>query len=425
MMNIKPSLRLYLLLSMFFTVVVTVVSMTIVSMNFYFSGLNFSKSQSMITTAYMTNIDENKAVEANEYIIASQWQHLPNIIKSEFNEQELVEGVLAKKIIGYPILKPPKAAYFVLKIKKNGQDRFISQVFPNDNYPMSSPIAESNFWYIFVIAAIAIVLFSLAPILILRNIATPIEKLILWSKQLDNEKLSEPIPPFHYRELDSLAVIIQSSLQSVQESLAREMRFLGYASHELRTPISVTRTNTELLQKMIEKNVAQEKQLVVLERIERASITMTDLTETLLWLNRQKGKSLPVKTINLGELTEKLVDELKYLLKGKNVELSFKHDDCLFLLPEMLCRIVINNLIRNAFQHTHEGSVNIEQSNSIISIINKNTLSKNADNELGFGLGLKLTERLVHHQNWAYKKVETTNGYQVEIDFSSQTPIST
>ncbi|WP_244225164.1 histidine kinase dimerization/phospho-acceptor domain-containing protein [Vibrio aquaticus] len=66
------------------------------------------------------------------------------------------------------------------------------------------------------------------------------------------------------------------------------MSFLGYASHELRTPIAVTRNNSELLCKMISKGIPSEKQLVVLDRIERAGFTMTDLTETLLWLNQPR-----------------------------------------------------------------------------------------------------------------------------------------
>ncbi|WP_435806497.1 histidine kinase dimerization/phospho-acceptor domain-containing protein [Shewanella psychromarinicola] len=34
---------------------------------------------------------------------------------------------------------------------------------------------------------------------------------------------------------------------------------LGYASHELRTPIAVIRTNSELLQKLIHKGASPEK----------------------------------------------------------------------------------------------------------------------------------------------------------------------
>ncbi len=103
----------------------------------------------------------------------------------------------------------------------------------------------------------------------------------------------------------------------MQQSLDREQEFLSYASHELRTPIAVTRTNSELLSKMMTVNNSPEKQIEVVERIKRASITMTDLTETLLWLNRSEGKSLVTENVQLGELTEQLVHDLDYLLEGK------------------------------------------------------------------------------------------------------------
>ncbi|MGJ8581599.1 MAG: sensor histidine kinase, partial [Psychromonas sp.] len=224
-------------------------------------------------------------------------------------------------------------------------------------------------------------------------------------------------PDFHYSELNSLADIVRSSLQSVQESLEREQQFLGYASHELRTPIAVTRTNTELLRKMIEKEISTEKQLQVLDRIERASLNMTNLTETLLWLNRQADKSIPLTTLSLGQLTQQLLNELHYLLKGKKVEIQIQTDNSEQQLPAVLCRIIINNLIRNALQHTNEGKIVITQSGHQLTIHNQDLSENMVDNDLGFGLGLELIERLVKHYEWQYKNTATDNGHYVEINF--------
>jgi len=61
----------------------------------------------------------------------------------------------------------------------------------------------------------------------------------------------------------------------------------------------------------------------------------------------------------------------------------------------MLCRIVIANLIRNAFQHTAEGKVSIEQKGRVIQIVNQNSKGQESRESLGFGLGLQLTEKLI------------------------------
>ena len=193
-------------------------------------------------------------------------------------------------------------------------------------------------------------------------------------RQSGPEELDKPAPEFHFSELDSLASLVRSSLRSVQESVAdREKLFLGHASHELRTPIAVTRANSELLRKMIDKGIGSARQLEVLERIERASLTMTDLTETLLWLNRHSDKALPTSEVAVDGMIEKLTEELSYLLSsGKEVEVSISCEPTVLVLPEALCRIVIANMIRNAFQYTYSGKVEIRLAGKRLEIININ-----------------------------------------------------
>ncbi len=115
-----------------------------------------------------------------------------------------------------------------------------------------------HFFIIFSTALVAILLFYLVLNTIFRKVTTPVEQLKNWAKNMTTDQLSQPIPDFHYSELNVLANIVKSSMESVQQSVEREKKFLAYASHELRTPIAVTKTNTELLKKMCEKQVEVE-----------------------------------------------------------------------------------------------------------------------------------------------------------------------
>ncbi len=261
-------------------------------------------------------------------------------------------------------------------------------------------------------------LFFVILILILRKVASPVEQLKNWAKSLDKDNLSEPTPDFHFSELNTLANIIRDSLSSVQSSLEREQKFLGYASHELRTPIAVTRTNSELLEKLIQKGKSPEKQLEVIDRIKRAGFTMTDLTETLLWLTRQQDKDLPLENIHLGDMLQQINYDLTYLLNGKAVVVNFESDDTQCQLPVGLTRIVLTNLIRNAFQHTGSGTVDMVQVGSKVTIVNHNTDGTVEDNNLGFGLGLELTEKLLAQYQWQYHNQELAGGREVWVDFS-------
>lgn len=429
-MKIRRSLKAYFLVMMIITGISIITIMSVVSFNYFLTGVNFSLSNAMRAQAFKRPVSDGNPVRLNDFFIASRWEDLPEKIKTKLNENDLIENELLKEIDGNPLIEKPEAGYFVMKLISNdNQVRYVSTMFHKNNIgrsPRRNIVREPPpFLYLILIALGLMFVFALVPYIIIRKVATPIEKLMNWTKNLDNKQLSQPIPDFHYSELNNLASIVQSSLYSVQDSLEREQQFLGYASHELRTPIAITRTNTELLRKMIDKDIGVEKQLQVLDRLERASINMTDLTETLLWLNRKTELSIPLSSISIGLLTKQLLEELTYLLNGKSVEINIKTDETTQLLPEALCRIVINNLIRNALQHSTEGSIEITQSDHYLSIkneehsdVNKQSSSGgNIRNELGFGLGLELTERLVKQYNWQYINTSTEYGHYVEIHF--------
>lgn len=414
-MKIRPSLRIYFLSSMLITGIVAISAMSVVSFNFYVAGIDFEMSKAMHNSAYQQAVSNGKPIEINGFTVASRWQDLPVEITEHFDKAELVDNELLKFVDGNPLFAPPKAGYFIMKSNRNDKVRYLSSMFSNDTNLIPISGTDPQILNLFIIAFIAIIFISIIPFVILRKVAIPIEQLIIWAKQLNKKNLSQQVPKFHYSELDKLAGILHSSLSSVQESLEREQKFLAYASHELRTPIAVTRTNTELLQKMMTKEISKEKQLEVLKRIERAGLTMTGLTETLLWLNRRQDKTLPLKNIALGSFINNLVDELSYLLSGKQVEINVQCDDTSLELPEALLRIVISNLIRNAFQHTIEGTVTIVQSQHRLVIENQNSSSQQNKDELGFGLGLELTQRLIKQQGWEYKNKATEKGHYNEI----------
>ena len=90
-----------------------------------------------------------------------------------------------------------------------------------------------------------------------------------------------------------------------------------------------------------------------LERLERAALTMNHLTETLLWLNRQDGVMPASESISLNQLLlEELVEEHRYLLAGKDVDIHWDLMDVYYPIPRTLIRLVLANVIRNAMQHT-------------------------------------------------------------------------
>ncbi|CAH1594878.1 Histidine kinase [Vibrio jasicida] len=419
-MKIRHSLRLYFLAVMLLVGSVTIVTMSGVALSYFFSGMDIAMEGAMRTQAHRINPSNNNPVKLGDMTVASRWQDLPLPIQHTFKESDVTPNELLKHIEGIPLISPPKVGYFVIKVVEKSDIVYVSFQLPErvDNERFRDK--ELPLFYIIFTALGALCLFSVALLGTLRIVSTPVENLGKWAKSLDRDKLQQPVPRFQFSELDSLAGIVQSSLSSVQDSLDREKQFLSYASHELRTPIAVTRTNTELLSKMLSRNVDKAKQEEVLKRIERAAFTMTDLTETLLWLNRRDDKALSTQAISLGELIIQINNDLSYVLQDKHVDVSLECDDTKLELPLGLSRIVITNLIRNAFQHSGNGEVKIKQVGKALKIDNYNLTKDKSTQDLGFGLGLELTERLVNQYGWHYENKQTPSGRSVLIEFNSQ-----
>ncbi|MBB1380858.1 sensor histidine kinase [Shewanella sp. 11B5] len=417
-MKLRPSLRIFVLLVMLFTGISTILILSALSVHYYISGMDKVMLATMYAHGQEQVVTDGHPSKSQLFTVASRWQDLPKDIQLHIKLEPSEFNVLHKNIIGGSPLKPPEKGFFVIKVLKGDQIRYVSSILDKKMGNIPPPKDKPFFLVILATAIFSIVMFTLILLLMMRKVTLPIERLKNWAKELDSKQLADPAPDFHYSELNTLANIVKTSLGTVQESLDREQQFLGYASHELRTPIAVIRTNTELLQKLISKGASAEKQAQVVNRIERAGLTMTDLTETLLWLTRREGKSLPLKEVNLGQLIRQLVQDLRYLIHGKNIEISIETDDSAHQLPDTLCRIIITNLIRNALQHTVEGSVTIRQSATSVSIANQCKSYANSFEELGFGLGLELTTRLISQYDWDYQNIDTNRGRKVSIDFS-------
>ncbi|WP_315980072.1 HAMP domain-containing sensor histidine kinase [Aliamphritea spongicola] len=196
---------------------------------------------------------------------------------------------------------------------------------------------------------------------------------------------------------------------------SREKEFLGFASHELRTPIATLRSNATLLDKISTSPSPKERE--VRDRILRASLTMKGITETLLWLNRDSQEALETSDVHIEEILKQITGELEYLLAGKDVNVTVQTQPTVMQLPEAAFRILITNIIRNAFQHTIHGQIQIIQDGNSIRVSNTLPASQSKTQTTGFGLGLKLIRRLVSRFNWALTEQEKDATKQMTVIF--------
>ena len=116
-------------------------------------------------------------------------------------------------------------------------------------------------------------------------------------------------------------------------------------------------------------------------------------------------------------LLRQLIEESGYLLKSKAVEVELQTETCSLHLPEIAVRIVLGNLIRNAFQHTWEGRVLIRQTGNQVQIENVQNDNVDAVSDQGSGLGLELTRQLVARLGWVYESTSRASGHTASVKF--------
>ena len=257
---------------------------------------------------------------------------------------------------------------------------------------------------------------SVLAIVLINRVGRPVEQLARWADTLDPGTLGSP-PGFRFRELNAVAARLQHAFRRLTEGLAKEKRFLQHASHELRTPLSVISGNLEILEKI------NGPQAEALGRLSAAVTNMRQLTETLLWLHRPSERLPDPQPIDLPALVLKLVEENRYLLHGKAVTVEVTGGTASGLIaPSTPCRIVIANLVRNAFQYTHTGRIGLHIGTGEITIQNSN--AKDIDNQVtdpaedyGFGFGLQLVEQICARLEWAFAWTTSAAGPCATVRF--------
>lgn len=427
-MKIRPSLKLYFFITMILLSSIMTIGQSMLTVSYYIDGLDRGLNSVMRELVMTSEVQDGQPVKFADFQIASRWEDTPAIIQERFS-QPLEENELFKSKDQNSFFSLPTNLYFIAIIRnQEGEPRYISKVMLDKLKPqLKQKSYLSRFYWIVITAVLVIAMFTCFLIVLMRKVAKPIESLRDWAKALSHENVQHPPPDFSYNELNTLATIVQSSLHSVHQSLAREKTFLSYASHELRTPISVIRSNVELLKRLCEQATLNEKQQLTLARIERAGLTMSDLTETLLWLSHNEAQSVELEGIQLDEKIHQLSSELRYLLNSKTVEVTLDCKPYSLDTDSTACHIVLSNLIRNAYQHTQCGHVHIIQHGSVVTIINEehrdspsHSTSKLKATErpiLGYGLGLQLSERIIQRHKWQYQITDEPGRYLVKVDF--------
>jgi PAS domain S-box-containing protein len=129
--------------------------------------------------------------------------------------------------------------------------------------------------------------------------------------------------------------------------------FISIASHQLRTPLSAIKTYSHLLAEGYVGTLMPE-QLELMQIILTSIGRMNELIDTLLDVTKlEAGKlGLDLKTVDLGDLCQEIIDELKQYADLKHITLKTSIAHLSTLTDPLLTKEIFANLLSNAIKYT-------------------------------------------------------------------------
>ncbi len=277
--------------------------------------------------------------------------------------------------------------------------------------------SADDWWWLLVISVVVGTLGVLGFFLgvsVMRRAIAPVAELAKVVADIDLEHLSDKdhqrieSKRFGDDEVGILADTIEKTLERIGAFVARERYFTDSASHELRTPITVIMGALELLEQS-DLSAADER---VLERVRRATLDMKALIEMFLCLARETDDGFDEEQFFVKPIVSKAIEQHRHLLAGKLIDIHVNDlaNPSIYGHPQAFS-ITVNNLVRNAFEHTlnGQGPINITIAESELFITNQIDPASNqkhsADDRLsnqGYGLGLGIVQRLCERNGWLF-----------------------
>lgn len=155
---------------------------------------------------------------------------------------------------------------------------------------------------------------------------------------------------------------LQRNVEELEDARRKERDMLDIMGHELRTPATIVKLNTDLLGKFVKNNPESFKKYI--DRIKNSIENEIRLIDTLLSSAKLEGKKIELnrERLSLPEQIENVLHGYEYQIKQKGLRVMLDLDENTKDVYADKVRVVeiIDNLLSNSIKYTDTGSIIIK-----------------------------------------------------------------
>ena len=157
--------------------------------------------------------------------------------------------------------------------------------------------------------------------IIAGRVLAPIGRITSVARDIQATDLSRRIElPGPEDELKQLADTFDAMLSRIDAAFAAQQQFLADASHELRNPLAIIRTNADLALSDKNPEVDELRHTVVV--VKRASDRMARLVDDLLALARREAPTFAIEQVDLGRAVSEASEEFMAAAEARGIVLD-------------------------------------------------------------------------------------------------------
>jgi heavy metal sensor kinase len=249
--------------------------------------------------------------------------------------------------------------YTLQKLEANGHVFVATTGIPTDDVVETLDLFRS---YLLMFAPVLFLVAAGGGYWLSRRALSPVDALVRTAREIGGSNLSIRLQKINTGdELQRLSDTLNEMLDRIETAFLRITQFTADASHELRTPVSLIRTEAELA---LRRSRGEAEYQESLRHILLESERTTSLIEQLLSLARADSgrETLQMEPVNLREVLRGVVDGWQQVAIIRNLQFSasLAVTDPLVMGDETALRRLAGILLDNALKYTPPpGSVSL------------------------------------------------------------------